>query len=109
MIHKLAADHPLHLVGGFTIWSIWFIAIYGGLSIFCSGAESDKAIGILNPINIALLFLTGATGIVLVAMAVWCWHTAQRHLARLSAGLYFAATIATIAVAAPIFYLPPCI
>ncbi|MCR6650932.1 MAG: hypothetical protein NVV73_05260 [Cellvibrionaceae bacterium] len=104
---KLPADHPLHLVIGLTIWSVWFIAAYGGLSVFCSA----NAVGgnEFTTINIGLLVFTALTCVLLGALAVWCWRRGRGFPGRVSAGIYIAAVIATAGVGAPIIYLPPCI
>lgn len=104
----LAASHPMHLVLGLVIWSLWFIAIYGGLSVYCSVAEDHPASGIFHPLNIGLLIFTAITCVKLAVLATWCWRNTKGFPGRVSAMLYVAALIATIAVAAPIVYLPPC-
>lgn len=104
---KLPADHPLHLVLGLGIWSAWFIAAYGSLSVFCS---ANSAVGDeVTIINIGLLALTAFTCVLLGLLAVWCWHRGKRFTGRVSVGLYIAAVIATAGVGAPIIYLPPCV
>ena len=27
--------HPVHLILGLCVWSIWFVVLYGGLSVAC--------------------------------------------------------------------------
>jgi len=106
---KLPADHPLHLVIGLTIWSVWFIAIYGGLSVFCCAAAESGESGLTNRLNLSLLTAASLTCAALAGLAAWCWRQAQGFAGRVSAGAYIAAVIATAGVAAPIIYLPPCL
>jgi hypothetical protein len=37
----LSITHPLQLVPGLIIWALWFIAIYGGLSVACALAPPN--------------------------------------------------------------------
>jgi hypothetical protein len=106
---KLPAEHPLHLVIGLTIWSAFFIAAYGGLSVYCSAATETDVGGLKNPLNLGLLALTAGTSVVLGILANWCWRSAKKFPGKVSAGVYIAAVIATIGVGMPIIFLPPCI
>lgn len=105
---KFAADHPVHLVLGLSIWSIWFIAIYAGLSVFCAHEENTLAPGFANPLSIGLLSATLIASLILGLLARWCWRKATGFPAKISAGLYAASMLATLAVGAPIAFLPPC-
>ena len=106
---KLLAEHPLHLVIGLTIWSAFFIAAYGGLSVYCSVAVEPDAGGLKNPLNLGLLALTAATSVLLGILANWCWRSAKKFPGKVSAGVYIAAVIATIGVGMPVIFLPACI
>lgn len=106
---KLPAEHPLHLVIGLTIWSVFFIAAYSGLSVYCSAAQETDAGGLKNPLNLGLLALTAATCVVLGILANWCWRSAKKFPGKVSAGVYIAAVIATIGVGMPVIFLPACI
>jgi hypothetical protein len=106
---KLPAEHPLHLVIGLTIWSAFFIAAYGGLSVYCSVAAETDTGGLENPLNLGLLALTAAICVVSGILANWCWRSATKFPGKVSAGVYIAGFIATIGVAIPIIFLPPCI
>jgi hypothetical protein len=105
----ISANHPAHLVLGLVIWSVWFIAMYGGLSVYCSVTDHHQLTGIFNPLNVGLLIFTVITCVKLAVLALWCWRSARGFPGRVSAMLYIAAFIATIAVAAPVLYLPPCL
>lgn len=106
---KLPAEHPLHLVIGLTIWSAFFIAAYGGLSVYCSSARGTDASGLTNPLNLGLLVLTAATSMLLGVLATWCWRSAKKFPGKVSAGVYIASVIATVAVGIPVIFLPPCL
>jgi|SRR5690554_2264935 len=108
--------HPIHLITGLTVWAIWFVVLYGGLSVACEVVPPDPARGPLNWLN-ALLWLST---LVVVGVLGWAaWHCARgtpentqpnrRFVARTSAGLYFLSAFATLAVAVPVWFLPPCI
>lgn len=113
-------SHPGHMVVGLTIWGLWFAAQYAGLSLTCAaldgGAERD-------PEQIWL-----RTGLVLLALGVallllWlfyrCWkaslnfsgesHHQKRLISRVSAGVNLLLAGATVIVASPAVYLPPCL
>lgn len=107
--HLPSADHPAHLVLGLVIWSVWFVAIYAGLSVYCSRAADTSAAGIFNMLNMGLLIFTGITCIKLTLLAIWCWRRGQGLIGTVSTYLYAASILATLAIAGPIFFLPPCI
>lgn len=116
----LRVSHPAHLYMGLTIWCVWFVAVYGGLSVACALAPPDPAMGSLNPVNLGLGVLTLLTTAGLIYLAYGCWRMAPaaerdaperqgRFITRLSAGLYLLSGGATLAVGLPILALPPCI
>lgn len=116
----LRVSHPAHLSIGLTVWCLWFVAVYGGLSVACALAAPDPGQGAVNPINLGLGLLTLLTTAGLGYLAFTCWQLAPaaegdsperqgRFFARLSAALYFLAGGATLAVGLPILALPPCI
>ncbi|MFA5676888.1 MAG: hypothetical protein WC953_00570 [Pseudomonas sp.] len=108
--------HPLHLVLGLTVWSAWFVVLYGGLSVACQLAPPDPANGPSTWVN-PLLWLST---LVVVAALLWAalrlWRAApdqsqanRRYISLTSAALYAVSAFATLAVAAPVLFLPPCI
>lgn len=123
---RWAAPHsPWQLAAGYALWSVWFVAVYGGLSVACSLAPPSAAQGPLNPLNLGLLLLTVGTVAVLLIAAWRCWRRrravrreggadrerAVRHrfLAGLSALLHLTAAVATAFVGLPLAWLPPCL
>lgn len=125
LLRWLSPHSPWQLAAGFTVWSLWFVAVYGGLSVGCSMAPPSAAQGPFTGLNLALLVLTLATVIVLLG-AAWCclqaWRAAhapatrgiegearRRFMAGLSALLHLSAAIATLFVGLPLLWLPPCL
>jgi hypothetical protein len=106
---KWQPSHPVHLFMGLLIWSIWFVAIYGLLSLGCY-TVSDRPLHSMNSLSIILIALTGITASILLALGIWCWRTTavSPFFARVAAGVYFAAFVATLAVGSPATALPPC-
>jgi len=106
--------HPLHLVLGLIVWAVWFVVLYGGVSVACKLAPPDPAAGALTWINTLLMPLTLVVVALLGWTAWWCWQSAEteplrRFLARTAACLYLLSALATLAVAMPMLFLPPCI
>ena len=109
----LAPGHPFQLALGLVIWSGWFIAVYGGLSVGCKLAPPAPMPGPFTWINLALLLITLPVVAGLLVLARRCWRfaatTTQPFIAQVAAGLHLSAAIATLAVAMPTLYLPPCV
>ncbi|MFY0664848.1 MAG: hypothetical protein JXQ97_09480 [Natronospirillum sp.] len=55
---KLSTGHPAQLVIGLTVWCVWFVAVYGGLSVACELAAPEPARGAFNTISLTLIVLT---------------------------------------------------
>lgn len=109
--------HPLHIVLGLLIWSLWFVAIYAGLSVACSVAPPAPQQGAWNWLNAALGLSALATCGLLVALAVCSWRAGRcmprqsrkRFIALLAAGTHAMAALATLFIALSILSLPPCV
>ncbi len=113
----IGPTHPAHLVLGLILWSVWFVALYGGLSVGCAVAPPPDAQGAMTWLNASLLVLTAAT---LVPMVYWtrlCWRagaesppgSTQRFIARVSSGVHLITTITTAAIGLTVLTLPPCV
>lgn len=113
---RLSLSHPVHLVLGLTVWSVWFVVLYGGLSVACELAPPDPASGPANWLN-PLLWLST---LVVVAALLWVgravWRAApdrnesnRRYISLTSAALYGVSAFATLVVAVPVLFLPPCV
>ncbi len=72
----IAPFHPLQLTLGLIVWSVWFVALYGGLSVACAVAPPAATLGALTWINGLLLLLTLATTALLAYWAHGCWRAA---------------------------------
>ena len=109
--------HPLHIPLGSLIWSLWFVAIYGGLSVACAVAPPAAQQGPWNWLNMLLGLSAVVTLILLGALARWSWRAGrrmqqqprERFVALLAAGTYVVAALATLFIALPILRLPPCL
>ncbi len=106
-------SHPLQLPMGLIIWSLWFVIMYASLSVACAFVPPDSALGPRTWINGLLLILTLVVTLLLTLLAVRNWRAPgdghRRFVARVSAGIYFAAAIATLGVGLPVVALPPCV
>ncbi|RYF79017.1 MAG: hypothetical protein EOO29_18465 [Comamonadaceae bacterium] len=127
----LAPHSAWQLVTGFTLWAIWFVAVYGGLSVACAVAPPASARGPLTSVTLALLALTLGTVLALLLAARYCWRALRRmragseatgddeeecgraqhrqFVAGLAAWLHLAAAVATVFVGLPLLWLPPCL
>jgi len=111
-----APSHPMHLVLGLIIWAIWFVALYGGLSVGCALAPPAVELGPFNWLNLLLGALTVIVGVWLLRQMVVCWQEAapestgrQRFIATVSAGVYAVAAVSTLFIGLPLIGLPPCL
>lgn len=109
-----APTHPLHLVYGLLIWCVWFVLVYSALSLGCAFALPNNALSPVNWLNGLMLAITLINTAILGLLAIYCWRARAQpgdpyFTARLAAGLYVTAAIATLAVGLPVLVLPPCI
>ncbi len=115
----LSPYHPIQLALGLIIWSVWFVFIYGFLSVACVLAPPSPVDGAGTWINTLLLISTLVITALLLYWARKCWRTAshnkthdrppQRMIIRVAAGVYAAAAIATLGVGLVVTVLPPCV
>ncbi|MFQ3786112.1 hypothetical protein [Halomonas sp. A29] len=116
MKRLLRLTHPIHVISGLTIWGIWFVAIYAGLSVACSVAPPDPERDMLTGINVGI----GLATLVTTALLLWltCASVAaarktelQRdcYFAHVSAGVFLFSAGGTLFVGYPIIFLPPCL
>lgn len=112
----LAPSHPMHLALGLIVWSVWFVALYGGLSVGCAFAPPAAELGARTWLNGLLGALTAIIFACLALQAWVCWRAARpstagsrrRFVTTLSAGLYVFAAVSTLVVGIPVLGLPPC-
>lgn len=112
---RLVSAHPWHLVAGLVIWSVWFIVLYGGLSVACEFNPPPPASGVMNWLNLALLLLTLSTVAYLLLCTVLCWHRARhaskqtRFFLRTSGAVYLTSGLAALAIGLPVVVTAPCV
>jgi len=111
-----AADHPMQLVWGLTLWALWFVVAYGGLSVGCEITRPDPATGAKTLINGWLVVVTLITTLLLLWLtrrSWWAWRRTtigyRRFICAIATCLYAVSAIATLATGFPIIVLPPCI
>ena len=111
----LAPSHPAQLLLGLTLWSLWFVAIYAGLSVACALSPPVAEQGALTAINGGIALLTLAT-LALLAWLAWRGLCAGRQaagggrfIALVGAGLHVYAAAGVAFVAWPLVALPPCL
>lgn len=113
----LSPHHPLQLVLGLLLWSLWFVLIYGGLSVACAFLPSAAQAGPFSLTNLLL----GLSALLFMLATGWlgwrCWRAGQvrgqyswqRFVALCGAGVHLIGLLATLFIAIPLFMLPPCI
>ncbi|WP_249978125.1 hypothetical protein [Vreelandella olivaria] len=115
LMERLRLTHPIHFVIGLTLWSIWFVVVYGGQAVACEVAPPMPEQGVFNLLNGWLLIVSILAMAVLVALTWGCCQIANRHQGRLrfnaavSAGLYLFSALSVVFVALPIVGVPPCL
>ena len=108
---------PGHLAVGLIIWSLWFVAQYSVLSLNCAALPESTQSAAASWLRPALVILAVGVALVLAWLALRCWKAARRvgsghHQGRLvtrvGAGVDILLAGATLIVAAPVVFLPPC-
>lgn len=107
-------SHPLHLVAGLVIWSIWFVVLYGGLSVGCAVAPPTPEQGVMTWLNVLLGVGTLAVTLLLLYCAWRCWSLAPARgntsfVVRVAAGVHLFSAGSTLAVGLPLLAYPPCV
>lgn len=107
-----------HLILGPTLWGIWFVAVYGGLSLGCVIAPPAPEQGPWNWINLVLWLFTLLTVALLLFWAFRCWKAArptrqplprERFIATLGAAVHLMSALITLFIGLPILVLSPCV
>lgn len=115
---RTSAFHPLQIPLGLIIWSLWFVALYGGQAVVCEVSPPAPEQGIWNWLNGGLGLFTLATLLLLLWLAQHFWRLSQpphelneRQLfvTKLAAGIHFIAALATLFVGLPLLQIPPCL
>lgn len=110
--------HPAQLFLGLVIWSLWFVFLYGGLSLACEFAPPDEARGALTWVNASMLVLATIVSSFLFWSARRCWNASPgsdegantgRFVTRIAAAVYLISALAAFGLVLPGVVLPPCI
>lgn len=114
--------HPLQMVFGLIVWSLWFVSLYGGQGIACALVPPDPEQGAATWINGILLVVGLLLLLFLLFSARRCWMARQsatassdrevdnrRFIAGAAAVIYLVGAFAALAVALPALTLPPCL
>lgn len=108
--------NPVHIASGLTIWSLWFVALYGGQGVGCSVAPPPLEDGPWTWLNLALGLLSLLAAGLLLGLAHLFQQAAkhpacnerERFVASVSAAGHLIAAIAVVFIALPLLALPPC-
>ena len=120
---RTLAERPWQLLVGLGIWSLWFLAVYVGVSVACAIGPPPGAHSAFNAVNAGLLLLTAATAAGLGWAALACARSMRRlppgsaspaasrrrFVAGAAAALHGVAAVATVFVGLPLLALPPCV
>ena len=120
---RTLAERPWQLVTGLSVWALWFLAVYVGVSVSCAVAPPPVADGQFNAVNAGLLLLTIVTALGLGWASVACGRSMRqlppasespeasrrRFIGVASTALYGIAAIATLFVGLPLLAMPPCV
>ncbi|MGQ3888559.1 hypothetical protein ACQUW5_05945 [Legionella sp. CNM-1927-20] len=113
----LLQKHPFSLIIGLVIWSIWFIFVYGALSVACAVAPPDVG-ATFTWINAILLFCTLITTVLLLYLALSYWRTLQSSKSKSNAtsfilwvavGGFLTAAFATLSIGLMVLFFRPCL
>jgi hypothetical protein len=109
-----APSPPFHLALGLVVWSVWFVVLYGGLSLGCALAPPDPSLGAATWLNGLLAAFSALTLAWLLRQVLACWRSVrtgagwQRFVMWVALGVYAAAAVATLVIGVPVFVLAPC-
>lgn len=117
---KPSPFHAINLVLGLIIWAVWFVLLYGGLSVGCAFAPPDAEAGAWTWINAVSLVLAIIVSGYLLVCAYTCWKAAslphaaevepyQVFISKTSAAVYLISAVASLILVLPGVRLPPCI
>lgn len=113
----LSPYNPIHIPLGLIIWSLWFVALYGGLSVACEVAPPPVEAAQWTWLNALLLVATLAVVTLLVALTFGFWRASERarqrpkerFVAWIAAAVNATAALACLFIALPILSMPPCL
>ncbi len=117
---KFSPFHPVHLFLGLAIWAVWFVALYGGLSVGCAIAPPDSEKQAGTWINGAILVVALLVGSYLLWCAYRCGRASSKaggqkdgrlngFICKTAAAVYLVSAFASLALGVPGLVLPPCV
>ncbi|UTF60208.1 hypothetical protein [Gilvimarinus sp. DA14] len=75
----LPAFHPMQKILGLIIWSLYFVFMYGGLSVACNHFSPGADKGALTWINASVILITLLVTLGLLYQAWRGWKVLQHH------------------------------
>lgn len=115
----LSPYHPLQLAFGLTVWALWFVVMYGFLSIACAVNPPLVTLGAGTWINATLLVLSLISVGLLLYLAHRYRQASRRNVGQetpprqfivwLAIHLHLYAAVATAAVGVMVLFFPPCL
>lgn len=109
---------PLLMVLGLIIWSIWFVLMYGFLSVACA-ITPPTPLHAFTWLNSALMITTVITVLLLLYLTDYCWHRLQRldvgktqsnrFTLWIAVGVSLIAAGATLSIGIMVLFFPPCL
>lgn len=117
MRRLLSPHNPIHLPLGLVIWSLWFVALYGGLSVACQVVPPSPDAGAWTGLNLTLLLGSLFTAAMLSGLTGLFWRAAKRakkdgdahYVAATAAAVNLVALLAVLFITLPILWMPPCL
>ncbi|WP_131782803.1 hypothetical protein [Legionella gresilensis] len=109
--------HPLSLIIGLVIWSIWFIFIYSALSVACA-IVPPAIVDSFTWINSILLVSTLITTILQLYLALGYWQKLRlselkdnpnSFILWVAVGGFLAAAFATLSIGLMVLFFRPCL
>ncbi len=112
--------HPVQLVLGPIVWSVWFVVLYGGLSLGCQLVAPPGSDHSLTWLNLAVV----GGGVLVAAALAWaglrCWRSApevsedgcgseERFVARTGGLIWLFSAMASAFIALPGMAMVPCL
>ena len=117
---KPSPYHPASLVTGLIIWALWFVLLYGGLSVGCAFVPPTAEAGAWTWINASVAGLACLVSGYLLICAYACWQASapspssdvdplKTFISKTSAAVYLVSAFASLVLGLPGLLLPPCV
>lgn len=113
----LSLHNPIYLPLGLVIWSLWFVAIYAGLSVVCQVSPPPAELGARTSLNLGLLLGSLLTAALLAWLTWLFWRAGRRanqngdshYVATTAAAVNLVSLLAVLFITLPILWMPPCL